>query len=40
MFGPALASGYWQYHWLYWIAPIAGASVAALIYDKLISPTA
>lgn len=30
-FGPALY-GYWDMHWVYWVAPIAGAVVAALIY--------
>jgi MIP family channel proteins len=28
-FGPAIASGIWNSHWLYWIAPILGAVVAA-----------
>jgi MIP family channel proteins len=27
-FGPALASGIWTAHWLYWLAPIAGALLA------------
>jgi aquaporin Z len=35
-FGPALVQGYWAWHGLYWLAPIAGAVVAALIYDNLI----
>ncbi len=34
-FGPAMASGYIEGHLLYWIGPIAGAVVAALLYDKL-----
>jgi MIP family channel proteins len=28
-FGPAIASGIWSSHWLYWIAPILGALAAA-----------
>jgi MIP family channel proteins len=28
-FGPAIASGIWNSHWLYWIAPILGALAAA-----------
>ena len=27
-FGPALASGIWTAHWLYWIAPLLGAAFA------------
>lgn len=33
--GPALLSGAWQYHWLYWIAPILGAQLAVLVYRQL-----
>jgi MIP family channel proteins len=35
-FGPALVQGFWQWHWAYWVAPIAGAVVAALVYDRVI----
>ena len=35
-FGPALVMGNFSFHWLYWIAPIAGASVAALVYEKVL----
>ena len=35
-FGPALELGYWAFHWMYWVAPIAGAVVAALVYDKIL----
>jgi MIP family channel proteins len=35
-FGPALVQGYWNFHWMYWVAPAAGAVVAALVYDNLI----
>lgn len=34
-FGPALASGFWSNHLVYWIGPLLGASVAALIYQNL-----
>lgn len=27
-FGPALITGEWDHHWIYWLAPIAGALVA------------
>ena len=35
-FGPALVQGYWTWHPIYWIAPIGGAVLAALIYEHLI----
>jgi aquaporin Z len=28
-FGPAVASGVWTAHWLYWVAPLAGAMLAS-----------
>ncbi len=27
-FGPALASGVWTAHWIYWLAPVVGALIA------------
>src|SRR5262249_32866155 len=35
-FGPALVQGYWSWHVYYWIAPVAGAVVAALLYQHVI----
>ncbi|MGH2728458.1 MAG: MIP family channel protein [Actinomycetota bacterium] len=35
-FGPALASGFWDNWWVYWVGPIAGGIVAAVLYDSLI----
>ena len=35
--GPALISGVWQYHWLYWLAPILGAQLAVLVYQQIYS---
>jgi MIP family channel proteins len=32
---PALVSGNWQHHWIYWIAPIAGAQLAMVTYRHL-----
>lgn len=37
-FGPALAGGYWAGHWVYWVGPMLGAGVGALLYDKVIAP--
>ena len=34
-FGPALVGGFWQGHWLYWVAPITGMVAAARAYDFL-----
>jgi MIP family channel proteins len=33
-FGPALVAGYWQDHWVYWVGPMLGGAVAALLYDR------
>ncbi len=33
--GPALVSGLWQHHWVYWVAPILGAQLAVWIYRYL-----
>lgn len=50
--GPALWSNNWSHHWIYWIAPIIGASLASFFYrfifirkitttdDKSLSPEA
>jgi aquaporin Z len=34
-FGPALAGGIWQHHWVYWAAPIIGAQLAVGVYRYL-----
>jgi aquaporin NIP len=36
--GPALFSGAWDAHWLYWIGPIVGAILGALIYQFIRIP--
>jgi MIP family channel proteins len=33
--GPALVSGVWQHHWLYWAGPIVGAQLAVLMYGLI-----
>lgn len=35
-FGPALVSGYWEYQWIYWLAPITGG-VLGYYCSKLLS---
>ncbi|UQN09417.1 MIP/aquaporin family protein [Deinococcus sp. QL22] len=37
-FGPALASGIWTAHWLYWAAPLLGAALAVAA-NHFISPS-
>ncbi len=32
-FGPALISGFWDYHWIYWAGPIVGGVIAGLIMN-------
>jgi MIP family channel proteins len=32
---PALVGWNWQHHWLYWVAPILGAQIAAVVYRHL-----
>lgn len=34
-FGPALATGEWANHWVYWVGPIMGAVLAAIIYEVI-----
>ena len=31
-FGPAVAGGHWDMHWVYWAAPVVGAGLAAGVY--------
>ena len=35
-FGPALLVGNFSWHWLYWLAPVAGACVGATLYERVI----
>ncbi len=32
-FGPAVVANFWDDHWIYWLGPLIGAAVAALIYE-------
>lgn len=32
-FGPALVSWTWTNHWVYWVGPLIGGGIAAIIYD-------
>ena len=35
-FGPALASNIWEGHLIYWIGPIVGGVIAALVYEWVL----
>jgi MIP family channel proteins len=35
-FGPALASGHWNNHYVYWIGPMLGGAMAGLIYGRFL----
>ena len=35
-FGPALASGQWAHHLVYWIGPLLGGGAAGLIYGRYL----
>ncbi|MBI2555814.1 MAG: MIP family channel protein [Candidatus Rokubacteria bacterium] len=32
-FGPALAAGAWDNHWIFWVGPLVGGGLAALVYE-------
>ena len=34
-FGPAVVSGVWQDHWIWWVAPITGSLMASLVWGTL-----
>lgn len=35
-FGPALASGHWDHHAVYWVGPLLGGGLAGLIYGRYL----
>lgn len=37
-FGPALAMMHFDWHWCYWVGPIAGGVAAALLYHHFLLP--
>ncbi len=32
-FGPAVVANVWTDHWIYWLGPLIGAGIAALVYE-------
>ncbi|XP_066532618.1 aquaporin-4 isoform X1 [Hoplias malabaricus] len=37
-FGPAVITGHWENHWVYWVGPLIGAVLAAALYEYLFCP--
>jgi MIP family channel proteins len=37
-FGPALIAGVWRDQWVYWVGPLLGASLGAVLYQALRTP--
>ncbi|QHN75491.1 Aquaporin [Arachis hypogaea] len=37
-FGPSLVGWRWHYHWIYWVGPLIGAAIAAIMYEYIIIP--
>jgi len=33
--GPALASGTWSAHWVYWVGPLLGGAIGGLLYNQV-----
>jgi len=36
-FGPALATGNWANHWVYWVGPLAGGPLAVAVYEFIFT---
>jgi len=37
VFGPAVASGHFDYHFVWWLGPVSGGIGAVFLYDKIFS---
>ncbi|XP_016401517.1 aquaporin-8a.1 [Sinocyclocheilus rhinocerous] len=35
-FGPAIVSGHWEYHWIYWVGPLTGALVTVSLVRLVV----
>ncbi|XP_027563731.1 aquaporin AQPAe.a-like [Neopelma chrysocephalum] len=38
--GPAIVTGVWDHHWVYWLGPVLGAVLAGLSYEFVLAPGA
>jgi len=36
VFGPALASGHWHNHWVYWVGPLLGGALGGVTYGRYL----
>jgi aquaporin TIP len=34
--GPAVAGNFWDGHWMYWVGPLLGGALAALLQDRVL----
>ncbi|XP_061712730.1 aquaporin-like [Cydia pomonella] len=34
-FGPALWTGNWDHHWIYWVGPLSGSLLCTLVYRRI-----
>ncbi len=35
-FGPSLLANHWDDQWIYWVGPIVGALIGAVLYTSLL----
>lgn len=35
-FGPAVVMGSWENHWIYWLGPMTGSIIAAILYTRIL----
>ncbi|XP_068266014.1 lens fiber major intrinsic protein-like [Nyctibius grandis] len=38
--GPAIVTGVWDHHWVYWLGPVLGAVLAGVSYEFVLAPGA
>ncbi|XP_063063730.1 aquaporin-4 [Engraulis encrasicolus] len=38
--GPAIITGIWEHHWVYWIGPVLGAVLAGVSHEFFFAPSA
>ncbi|KAM9368242.1 aquaporin-2-like [Phaethornis superciliosus] len=38
--GPAIVTGIWDDHWVYWLGPVLGAVLAGFSYEFILAPSA
>ncbi|XP_030323995.1 lens fiber major intrinsic protein-like isoform X2 [Calypte anna] len=38
--GPAIVTGVWDDHWVYWLGPVLGAVLAGFSYEFILAPSA